>query len=193
MQLEHTQDLSIFLRELQKETDRGLPLVGTAFIDEKLRETLQAFFIENKVSSKLLNERFSPLASFSARLDACFALGLIDDHEYSEINILRKVRNEFAHGKHGLSFKNDKIVGLCSSLNSSLPEGSDYPINDARFRFTNAIVCIVLQLYYRPDWIKRERRIFNPEGKYRYQWIDINKEKPPSGETVIGMFKQGPK
>jgi mannitol operon repressor len=190
MQLEHTQDLAIFLQELQKETDRGLPLVGTSFIDEKLGDTLQAFFIEHKVSSKLLDDPFSPLASFSARLDTCFALGLIDDYEYSEINILRKVRNEFAHSKHGISFKTDKITGLCSSLRSSLPEGSDYSLHDPRFRFTNAIVCIVLQLYYRPEWVKKERRVFNSDGKFCYQWVDINKEKPPPGETVVVIAKR---
>lgn len=190
MQPEHLKDFRSFIYELQKETDRGLPLVGTSLVDEKLRDILEAFFIEHKVSSKLLDEPFSPLASFSARLDTCFALGLIDEHEYSEINILRKVRNEFAHAKHGISFKTDRLVSLCSSLRSSLPQGADYPVNDARFRFINSIVCIVLQLYYRPEFVKKEKRAFDPTDKYRYEWVSLEDEKPPQGEPVVTMIKR---
>ncbi len=37
-------DLNSFVRELELETDRGLPLVGAALIDDRLQETLRAFF-----------------------------------------------------------------------------------------------------------------------------------------------------
>jgi hypothetical protein len=40
MRLDHAEDLAKFVEELKRETDRGLPLVGTALIDEKLRDTL---------------------------------------------------------------------------------------------------------------------------------------------------------
>ena len=40
MQLDHVQELGRFVAELNRETDRGLPLVGAALIDEKLLEML---------------------------------------------------------------------------------------------------------------------------------------------------------
>jgi mannitol operon repressor len=151
-------DLVNFVQELKRESDRGLALVAAALIDDKLGETLRALFCEGPTAAKLLDANNAPLGTFSSRSEACFALGLIDDYEHSEIALLRKVRNEFAHAKHGMSFQTPSVQGLCSSLKSDLPEGSDHPTNDPRFRFTNAAVAIVLRLYHRPDWVAEERR-----------------------------------
>ena len=190
MRLDHAEDLAHFVEELKRETDRGLPLVGAALIDEKLLETLQAFLIDGKSSSKLLTEGNAPLGTFSSRIDACFALGLIDDFEYQEISLIRKIRNKFAHAKHGISFQTEIIKGYCSTLKSDLPEGSDYPTNDPRFRFTNAVVCIVLRLYYRPDWVKKEKREpkiwVDPDAS---RWRSVEEEKPPEGVPVMVMAK----
>lgn len=189
MRFDHAEDLARFVEELKKETDRGLPLVGTALIDEKLRDTLESFFISKKSAHKLLDDFNSPLGTLSSRLEACFALGLIDDHEYSEINLLRKVRNEFAHSKHGLSFKNEKIVGYCSTLKSSLPEGENFPITEPRFRYMNAIVCMVLRLYYRPEWVEKEKRITKSYGENDGKWIPVKDQAPPAGVPFIAMIK----
>ncbi len=191
MRLDHAEDLAKFVEELKRETDRGLPLVGAALIDEKLLETLQAFFIEGKSSNKLLTEGNAPLGTFSSRIEACYALGLIDEFEYQEIGLIRKVRNEFAHSKHGLSFQTEKIKGYCTSFKSDLPQGAGYPINDPRFRFMNAVVCVVLRLYYRAAWVQKERR----EQKTwvtadATRWRSIEEEKPPEGVPVMVMVKE---
>jgi len=193
MRLDHAEDLAKFVEELKKETDRGLPLVGTALIDEKLRDTLEAFFINKKTAQKLLDEPNSPIGTFSAKLNTCYALGLIDDYEYSEINLLRKVRNEFAHSKHGISFQTGKIVGLCSTLKSSLPEDSNYPLKDSRFRFRNAVVCIVLRLYLRPDWVIKDKRVTKSYGENDGKWISVKDQKPPEGVPFIAMVEKNKK
>lgn len=129
MRLEHADDLARFVRELQAETDRGLPLVGAALIDEKLHDTLESFLVKGKSAKKLLSEPYAPLGTFSSRIEACYSLGLIDGFEYREIGLIRKIRNEFAHARHGLSFQNEKITSLCASLESPLPEGSNHPVD----------------------------------------------------------------
>ena len=193
MKEEDTADLAHFFSELQRETDRGLPLVAAALIDEKLLDALQSFLCPGKAAERLLSEPNAPLGTFSARIEACFSLGLIDEFEYQEISLIRKIRNVFAHSKHGLSFKNDKVIGLCTSLKSDLPQGSDYPVNEARFRFINATVCLVLRLYYRGAWVARERRqpkIWVDPSQSR--WRSVDEEAPPDGVPVIAMVKQGP-
>lgn len=186
MRIQDAEDLANFVQELKLETDRGLPLVGTAFIDEKLKDTLEAFFISGKSSNRLLNEANAPLGTLSARLEACFALGLINDYEYAEINLLRKVRNEFAHAKHGISFKTEKIAGLCSTLASNLPEGDGFPISDPKFRYINAVVCIVLKLYHRPSWVVQEKRIAKNYGNENDgKWISMKEQRPPEGTPII--------
>ena len=186
MILEHAEDLANFINELQAETDRGLPLVGSALIDDKLHSTLKSFLIIRKSSDKLLSDPYAPLGTFSAKIEACYSMGLIDDFEYHEIGIIRKIRNQFAHAKHGLSFDNKKIIGLCTSLESPLPEGSDYPVNSTRFRLINSIVCIVLRLYYRPEWVANERRKSRkwvPDSR----WYNTNENPPPKNVGFLGL------
>ena len=189
MLLEHAEDLASFVKELQGETDRGLPLVGAALIDEKLYNTLESFFIESKSAKKLLTAANAPLGTFSARIESCYSLGLVDIFEYQEIGLIRKIRNVFAHARHGLSFENEKIKGLCASLQSPLPDGTDYPTNTPRFRLVNAIVCIVLRLYYRPEWVAKERRDSRnwvPDSR----WYNTNEKEPPKNVGFMGLVPE---
>jgi mannitol operon repressor len=186
MLLSTAEDLAKFVEELKRESDRGLALVAAALIDDKLGETLRSFFCKGPSAAKLLDDSNAALGTFSSRSEACFALGLIDDYEYSEIALIRKVRNEFAHAKHGTSFQTARVQGLCSSLKSNLPEGAGYPTSDPRFRFTNAAVAIVLRLYHRPEWVALEGR--QPKSWVPLstsEWRLFEKEKPPPGVPVM--------
>lgn len=191
MLLSTAEDLSKFVDELKRETDRGLPLVGAALLDDRLTETLRSFFCEGPSANKILDEANAPLGTFSSRTETCYALGLIDEFEYIEIGLIRKVRNEFAHAKHGVTFLSPRVQGLCSSLKSDLPQGADYPLQDPRFRFTNAVVCLALRLYHRPDWVALERRKHktwvDPEAT---RWRSIGDGLPPPGLPVMVIGKR---
>jgi mannitol operon repressor len=193
MLLSTAEDLAKFVAELKRETDRGLPLVGAALIDDRLTETLRSFFCESPSASKLIDDANAPLGTFSSRTEMCFALGLIDEYEYTEIGLIRKVRNEFAHAKHGITFSSPRVQGLCSSLKSDLPQGADYPLQDPRFRFTNAVVCLALRLYHRPEWVALERRKpkvwVDPEAT---KWRSMEDGPPPPGIPVMVMARSKP-
>lgn len=125
MLVEHAEDLANFVNELQGETNRGLPLVGAALIDEKLLNTLESFFVEGKSSSKLLSAPNAPLGTFSSRIDACYSLALIDKFEYQEIGIIRKIRNEFAHAKHAFHSKMKKLKDFALACSHHYQKGRD--------------------------------------------------------------------
>jgi mannitol operon repressor len=186
MLLSTAEDLAKFVEELRRETDRGLPLVAAALIDDRLAETLRKFFVESPSTTKLVDEGNAPLGTLSARTELCFALGLIDAYEYAEIGLIRKVRNEFAHAKHGMTFAHPRVQGLCSSLQSDLPAGAGYPLTDARFRFTNATVAMVLRLYHRPDWVVLERRKAKTwVEKDATKWRSTQEEPLPLNHPVL--------
>ena len=185
MLLSTGEDLAVFMKELQSETDRGLPLVAAALIDDLLSETLRSFFIENGSADKILKGASAPIGTMSARLNLCHALGFIDDYEKSEIELIRKIRNRFAHAKHGLSFGDASIQGYCSSFISSMPGGGIYPEHTPRFRLVNATVCVVLRLYHRADWVvleRREQKVWVDPDLTR--WRDV-KDEPPPGDCVV--------
>lgn len=188
MRLSTASDLAAFTQELQNETDRGLPLVAAALIDELLADSLRNFFVEDCSVEKLLDGASAPLGTLSARLNLCHALGLIDDYEKSEIEIIRKIRNRFAHTRHGLSFDDKVIVGLCTSLSSPLPEGSAFQKPTVRFRLINAAVCMVLRLYHRADWValeKRQAKVWIDPDFTR--WRSTETDPPPKGEVVLAL------
>jgi mannitol operon repressor len=188
MLLSTAEDIAAFVSELRRESDRGLALVAAALIDEKLADTLKAFFCQTYPAARLLREGNAALGTFSSKIELCFALGLIDSHEHSEIELIRKVRNEFAHSKHGLDFRGHRIQGLCASLTSDLPEDADYPTTDPRFRFTNASVAMVLRLYHRPEWVALERREAKEWlPKDTTKWRSIADDPPPLNHPILVM------
>lgn len=190
MQPKDLDDISRFLRELQSESDRGLALVGASVIDDKLRATLKSFLVDCKAGSRLLDEPSAPLATLSTRIDACLSLGLIDQFEYDEVTLIRKVRNAFAHGLHGTSFQTEPIPGLCSTLKSPLPIGAGYPTASPRFRYMNSVISIVTRLYYRPEWVALERRVIKawmtPD---QVGWRSVEESQPPEGVPVLVIVK----
>jgi len=141
-----------FLAELQKESDRGAALVGAALLDTRLEHLLLSHMVPGKVANDLLLGGNAPLGTFSSRISACLALGLITSAERRDLNLIRGIRNEFAHREHGLTFDDERISGLCSSLNSRRPPqmvaDHGYP---SRHRFNDAVMFSALQLWYRPE------------------------------------------
>lgn len=191
MNTEAFNELNQFFVELQRESDRGLALVGPAHIDEKLLQVLTAFLCHEKASSRLLTEGNSPLGTFSSRTDACLALGFIDEFEYAEISLVRKIRNEFAHTTHGTTFKSPRIAGLCSSLKSEMPSGIEYDYIE-RARFENSIVALASRLFHRPEGARREKREsrvwVKPED---IRWRSVEDELPEEGRPVIAIGSRG--
>ena len=88
-------ELSEFLKEFNKESDRGAVLIASAVLDEWLSEILLSFLSDTKSSKDLIEGFNAPLGTFSARVCAAYSLGLIQDNEFREITIIRKIRNEF--------------------------------------------------------------------------------------------------
>lgn len=146
-----------FLKEFQKESDRGAALVGAALLDARLERLLLSHLIPGKVSTELIEGSGSaPLGSFSTRTNICFALGLITDQERIELNNIRKIRNEFAHREHGMDFNDPKISALCNSLVSRhSKDDPTAPQLDSRGRFTDAVVFTSLGLWYRPEYASK--------------------------------------
>ena len=180
-----------FVQEIGRESDRGLALVGAAFIDEKLADVLAAFLRQG--AAGLLRGKNAPLGAFSARIEMCHALGLIEDIERHECDYIRKIRNEFAHRVTGASFAEGKVRDLCSNLRSAMPE-PDYPRGaTSRFEFQNAVITMGSRLFYRAEYVEKERRTpkqwVDPD---QVRWRRIAEERPPENQAVIAVaFRPG--
>jgi hypothetical protein len=88
---------SDFFAQFQKQDDRSAVILAAALVDLFLGELLyRALLPPPTAKDDLLGER-SPLGSLYAKNIACFRLGLIDKDIFDAINIIRDIRNIYAH------------------------------------------------------------------------------------------------
>jgi mannitol operon repressor len=106
--------------ELKSETDRAAALLSAAYIDHLLAKLLETMVVVDGsgIRDNLFNGSSAPLATFSSRILVSFAFGLISEEEKIEINLIRKIRNKFAHQLMGLSFETEEIRSLVKNLKS---------------------------------------------------------------------------
>lgn len=138
-------------KELSKESDWGCTLMSCSCLDAILYKILQGFFVEGDTSKKLIEGFNAPLGSFSTRISAAFALGLISDQEYREITILRRVRNRFAHHVQA-SFDMQDIRDLCYNLTLNVPDV------DPRGRYVTSALVLIHRLSKRVAHVATIRR-----------------------------------
>lgn len=90
-----------------------------AFAEDTLELLLLAYLREEMQAKELINGFNAPLGTFSARVKAAFVLGLLQQDGYETLEILRKIRNKFAHNWKGVSLDRDDIKSYINRLASS--------------------------------------------------------------------------
>jgi DNA-binding MltR family transcriptional regulator len=170
---ERIKELNAFLVEFQQESDRGAALLGAAMIDDCLRKIIVDFLIDKKkVVEDLVDGGYAPLSTFSARAKIVYCLGLISQCEYFNIDIIRAVRNKFAHQLHGLTFNDSEIVKLCRKLKYEKSAFGLINLPTPRHSFTLATAVLVtnlnkLKVNHRPD--KTENNNWEPMPSLKWK------------------------
>lgn len=103
--------------ELEKESDRGCALVAAAYLENEITELLGRFFIEQGEKAKeALFDFNGPLGFFSSKIKTSAALGLIPQEIQVALDLIRKLRNDFAHLHEPLDFESSAIKQRVLSL-----------------------------------------------------------------------------
>jgi hypothetical protein len=95
----------VFVEEFKGETDRAAVILGAAKLDALLAQILDRTLLPSLSSTDELLEGDAPLATFSARINACYRFGLITADFAKSLHIVRKIRNSFAHEISGVSLE----------------------------------------------------------------------------------------
>ncbi len=110
-------------KALSKESDRGAVLISASFLDEALEALLRARFSirhpKSKSSIRPLFNAFGPLSTFSAKVTICYATDLIAKWIYEDLEIVRKLRNKFAHSVGVARFDLPAAVQLTEKLKAA--------------------------------------------------------------------------
>lgn len=108
--------LGRFLRQLD---ERGLVLSLAAFAEEALGDLILSFLMPGDAAKRLVEGFNAPLGTFSARIKMAYSLGLITEGQHSDLDRLRRIRNEFAHSWEPLTFADQKLTSHIQALNFS--------------------------------------------------------------------------
>ena len=98
-----------------EKNDRAIAIVGATFLDILLEHTLRAFLVDDEKEVDKLLQPDQPLGTFSGKITMVYCLGLIYRPVRDDLNLIRRIRNEFAHNLYA-SFEDEKIKAWCSSL-----------------------------------------------------------------------------
>ena len=113
----HTDEqITVFLTELESQTDRGAALIAAAVLDEILESFITARLLDvGRDHHDALFGRGKPLDSFSAKIELGYQLGLYTNAARTQLEMIREVRNKFAHRIEPLQFDHPTITKIISS------------------------------------------------------------------------------
>ena len=116
-----------FFDELRSESDRGATILTAVWLEELLERKLKKCFSEgNSDARRRLYDLNGTFSSFSSKIYAAYCLGWIDSTLFHDIDLVRRIRNEFAHELHGITLESPKIRQLIEKLQTPRCHYSDW-------------------------------------------------------------------
>lgn len=134
----------LFVKHFTKESDRAAVIVTSVMFENALKSLLLQYFLPNPSSSdELFDGSNAPLASFSARIAIAHRAGLISARFARNLNLMRKIRNEFAHNLDGCDFQEARIKDQVLALYKSQVYGEVRAIGRGEIQGARAQFLIV--------------------------------------------------
>jgi DNA-binding MltR family transcriptional regulator len=133
-----------FIEHFESSADRSTAIVGAANLDETLRDAIRSRLIarlSRKDEDRIFRDN-GPLATFSAKIDVAYALGIVGKRSRGDLHLIRKIRNEFAHTAEQTRFGTHEIASRCAGLwlpaNFLMPGERKFP-TESRQRYRIAV------------------------------------------------------
>lgn len=116
--------------DLIDESDRGAAIVGAALLEDNLVSMLKSKMLLDLMSQKQVKDIFDlsgPLSNFSAKISIAFAFGFIDKVTFDDLQIVRKLRNKFAHSSGKLSFDDGEVKSQINNMHCFKRAAQEFP------------------------------------------------------------------
>jgi DNA-binding MltR family transcriptional regulator len=130
------------LENLIRDTHAGTGLILSSLLETGFEMALKSAMVHlSKHTLKKLTTGYGPLSTFSAKIDIAYGMKLISREHRSDANLIRQIRNVFAHATAKLDFDSSEIVQIGSNLSTY-----DKQEKDVLVAYMKAIDIISLQL-----------------------------------------------
>jgi hypothetical protein len=101
--------------EFYGESDRAAGILLVSMVEDALDAALKKLFRSGAPFSKLFSYE-GPLGTFSAKIELGYALSLFGEKSRHDLDLLRRLRNGFAHYRAPLHFDVPEVKAVCEHL-----------------------------------------------------------------------------
>ena len=150
------------LKQLQRmadavkgESERGIVLINATILDDVLKQSIESHLVGHKDVKRLTEGFNAPIGILHSRILLSFAIGLISEDEYKQLELIRKIRNEFAHNVEA-SFQSQRVVSHCHLLSQS-PLFANIQNSPAKDVFVMSAAFLILIIQSRLPEVSRQR------------------------------------
>jgi len=104
-----------FVARFHEETDRAAAVLAGGYLDAFMEAALRSVLVAGARLDGLF-EAQGPLRSFGSKIAFAAALGLVTDALARDMDLIRKVRNHFAHHIWDASFDSAPVSNWCRAI-----------------------------------------------------------------------------
>lgn len=145
--------------------ERAESIVSAVRLEELLEDVLINFLVEDGLSKRLVEDI---VGNFGAKIKLAFCLGLISSDETNDLDVIRKVRNHFAHSKE-CSFNDQKVIDLCK--NFRIPkQRPDLFDNYSSLEAFESVSFVLIQNLVSRNWDGKKRKCTLPNEIDSRSW-----------------------
>lgn len=138
--LESNEFIAAFV-ELHNGSDRVSAIMGGALVDDALMKAIAAALPDPSDETALFHDQGAPFGTTKAKIVAGRAMDLFDNTTAADLDLIRDIRNQFAHALLSFDFLNPYVEQACAKL-SSYPKLnaplSKQSISEPRERYESA-------------------------------------------------------
>lgn len=125
---EFVTELVSFIVGLAKEGERSLVIGGAARIDVALERLLKSITRHSPGGNDNLFDADRPLGTFSAKISLAYRLDLLTDGMEHSLQMIRKLRNDFAHATTDVSLSESSHRNRLNEIKKCAQESSLYQV-----------------------------------------------------------------
>jgi DNA-binding MltR family transcriptional regulator len=107
------------LSDSSRYDDRSVAIVAGTLLEHALESAVSSYFVDVGEAEirKLFEgdgEREGAIGSFHAKASIAYALGVFGPQTRSDLSLIRRIRNVFAHSAAIVSFTTESVTGACN-------------------------------------------------------------------------------
>jgi DNA-binding MltR family transcriptional regulator len=120
---EAAETFSKYQKLISEESDRGAVILAGSILDVTLETLITSYLVPStKKEDKLINGAYAPLGSFSAKIEMCYRLGLIRSSVLEQLQLFKKIRNDFAHRITNAQLSSEKNKAAMQEIINRVPD-----------------------------------------------------------------------